>query len=101
MATTTVAVQTKFTSKNLFKCMCSSVVLVSTYCQLGISTLVSESECTAGGASTDDKTAIIQYRPVTSLAGNNNALTHYKESHDYNQISHVLSNIHGLYGVEL
>ena len=37
-----------FTSKNLFKS--SSVVLVSTYCQSGISTLISESESTASGA---------------------------------------------------
>ena len=52
-------------------------------------TSVSESESTAGGESTDDKTATVQYKPVTSLAGNNNALAHYKQSHGYDQISHV------------
>ena len=41
---------------------------------MGRSTSVSESESTASSASTDDKTATIQYKPVTSLAGNNNAL---------------------------
>ena len=58
---------------------------------------MSNSESTASGASTDDKTATIKYKPVTSLAGNNNALAHYKQSCGYNQISHALSNIHGLY----
>ena len=58
---------------------------------------MSESESTAGGASTDDKTATIQYRPVTSLAGNNNMLAHYEQSLGFDQISHALSNIHGLY----
>ena len=43
------------------------------------------------------KTATIQYKPVMSLAGNNNELAHYEQSHGYNQISHALSNIHGLY----
>ena len=38
-----------------------------------------------------DKTATAQYKPATSLAGNNYALAHYE------QISHALSNIHGLY----
>jgi len=71
---------------------------VSTYCRLGISTLVSESESTASGASTDDKTATIQYTPVTSLTGNSNARAHYEQSHGYDQTSHALSNIHGLYG---
>ena len=42
-----------FTSKDLFQS--SSVVLVSTYCQSGILTSVSESESTVTGASTDDK----------------------------------------------
>ena len=36
--------------------------------------------------------------PATSLAGNNNALAHYEQSRGYDQISHALSNIHGLYG---
>ena len=44
------------------------------------------------------KTATIQYKPVTSLAGNNKVFAHYKQSHGYDQISHALSNIHGLYG---
>ena len=44
------------------------------------------------------KTATIQYKPVTSLAGNNNALAHYKQSHGFNQISHALSDVRGLYG---
>ena len=44
------------------------------------------------------KTATIQYKPVTSLAGNNNALAHYEQSHGFNQILRALSNIHGLYG---
>ena len=52
------------------------MVLVSTYCQSGISTLVSESDSTASGVSRDDKIVTIQYKPVTSLAGNN-ALAHY------------------------
>ena len=52
------------------------MVLVSTYCRLGISTSVSESESTASSASTDNKTATIQYKPVTSLS-RNNALAHY------------------------
>ena len=53
-ATTTVpADKCFFTSKNHFES--SSAVLVSTYCQLLISTLVSESEYTAIGASTDGK----------------------------------------------
>ena len=43
------------------------------------------------------KTVTIKYKPVTSLAGNN-TLTHYKKSRGYDQISHALSNIHGLYG---
>ena len=53
--------------------------VVSTYCQSGISTLVSESESTASGVSTDDKTA----KPVTSLAGKNNALAHYEQSNSH------------------
>ena len=36
-------------------------------------------------------------KPVTSLAGNN-VFTHYKQSQNYNQISHALSNIYGLHG---
>ena len=62
-------------------------------------TSVSESASTTSGASAlDDKTATVQYKPATSLAGNNNALAHYKESRGYDQISHALSNVHGLYG---
>ena len=38
----------------------------------------------------------LQHRGEGSLAGNN-ALVHYEYSHSYNQISHALSNIHGLY----
>ena len=38
----------------------------------------------------------LQHRGEGSLAGNN-ALAHYEYSHSYNQISHALSNIHGLY----
>ena len=45
------------------------------------------------------KTATVQYKPVTSLAGNSNALPHYEQSCGYNQISHALSNMHGLYGL--
>ena len=38
-------------------------------------TSVSKSESTVSGASApDDKTATVQYKPATSLAGNNNAL---------------------------
>ena len=44
------------------------------------------------------KTATIQCKPVTSLASNNNALVQYKLSCGFDQISHALSNIHGLYG---
>ena len=64
------------------------MVLVSTYCQLGISTLVSESKSTASGASTDGN------HPITSLADNNNVLAYYETSRGYDQISHGLSNIH-------
>ena len=53
---------------------------------------------TSGAFAPDDKTATVQYKPSTSLAGNNNALAHYEQSHGYDQISHALSNIHGLYG---
>ena len=62
----------------------------STYCRSGISTA-------SAGVSTDDKTATVNYKPVTSLSGNNNALAHYEQSCGYDQISHALSNIHGLY----
>ena len=59
---------------------------------------MSKSESTASGAcALDDKTATVQYKPATSLPGNN-ALAHYKQSRGYDQISHALSNIHGLYG---
>ena len=34
-------------------------------------------------------------KPVMSLAGNNNALAHYEQSHGYDQISHAVSNITG------
>ena len=61
-------------------------------------TLASESESTVSGASApDDKTVTVQYKPATSLAGNN-VLAHYKQSRGFDQISHALSNIHGLYG---
>ena len=53
---------------------------------------------TSGASAPDDKTATVQYKPATSLAGNNNALAHYEQSRGYDQISHALSNIHGLYG---
>ena len=53
---------------------------------------------TIGASALDDKTATVQYKPATSLAGNSNALAHYKQSRGYDQISHALSNIHGLYG---
>ena len=60
---------------------------------------MNKSESTASGESTDEsKTATIQYKPVMSLAGNNNALAHYEQSPGFDQISHALSNIHGLYG---
>ena len=36
--------------------------------------------------------------PVTSLASNNNMLVNYEQSRGYDQISHALSNVHGLYG---
>ena len=42
------------------------------------------------------KTVAIQYKPVTSLAANNNALAHYEQSRGFDQISHALFNIHGL-----
>ena len=74
MATTTEAVLTKWFlyKQEPFESMCSSVVLVSTYCRSGLSTSVSESESTAGGVSTNDKkTATVHNKPVTSLAGNN------------------------------
>ena len=62
-------------------------------------TSVSESTSTTSGASVpDDKMATVQYKPATSLAGNNNTLAQYKQSRGYYQISHALSNIHGFYG---
>ena len=43
---------------------------------------VSESASTTSGASApDDKTATVQCKPATSLAGNNNALAHREQSH--------------------
>ena len=60
---------------------------------------MSESASTTSGASAlDDKTTTVQYKPATSLAGNNNALAHYEQSRGYDQKAHALSNIHGLYG---
>ena len=50
---------------------------------------MSEGESTASRASTDDKTAPIQYKPVTSLAGSNTTLAHYEQSCGYDQISHA------------
>ena len=47
---------------------------------------MSKGESTASGVSTDDETAAIQYKPVTSPAGNN-ALVHYKQLRGYDQIS--------------
>ena len=38
--------------------------------------MVSESESAASSASTDDKTATVQYTPITSLA-HNNTLAHF------------------------
>ena len=62
---------------------------------------MSESASTTIGASApDDKTATVQYKPATSLAGSN-ALAHYEKSRGYDQISRALSNIHGLYGWSL
>ena len=62
-------------------------------------TSVSKSASTASGASAlDDKKETVQYKPTSSLAGNNNALAQYEQSRGYDQISHALSNIHGLYG---
>ena len=59
---------------------------------------MSESASTTSGASApDDKTATVQHKPATSLAGNNNMLAYYEQSRGYDQISHALSNIHGLY----
>ena len=49
------AVWAKQTSKNLFENTCSSVVLVSTCCRLGILTSVSKNEFAASRASEDDK----------------------------------------------
>ena len=51
---------------------------------------MSKSKSTASDASTDDKTATIQYKPVTSLVGNNNALAHYEQSRGFDQISQVM-----------
>ena len=65
-------------------------LLVLTVSQAYILTSVSESESTASGASTDDKTATVQYKHVTILAGNNDALTHYEQSRGYNQILRVI-----------
>ena len=50
---------------------------------------MSENESTAsGGSAPDDKMATVQYKPATSLAGNNNsynALAHYEQSRGYDQ----------------
>ena len=54
--------------------------------------------CLRVRASLTSKTATIQYKPVTSLTDNNNALAHYEQSGGYNQISYALSNIHGCIG---
>ena len=51
---------------------------------------MSESKSTASGVSTDDKTATIQYKPVTSLTGNSNSFAHYEQSRGYDQTSHAL-----------
>ena len=49
---------------------------------------MSESASTTNSASAlDDKTATVQYKPATSLTGNN-ALAHYEQSRGYDQISH-------------
>ena len=40
---------------------------------------------TSGASALDDKTATVQYKPATGLAGNNNALAHYEQSRDYDQ----------------
>ena len=78
--------------------ICSRVAVWYTHCQSDISGDIGESTSTTSGASApDDKTATVQYKPATSLAGNN-ALAHYEQSRGYDQISHALSNIHGLYG---
>ena len=65
-----------------------------------ISTSVSERESSARSASKEDSNHpnYTTCKPVTSLTGNNNALARYEQSRGYNQISHALSNIHGLYG---
>ena len=63
-------------------------------------TSVSKSESTASGASTDDKKD--SNLPISACyeSGNNNVLAYIMNNHiiiaSYNQISHVLSNIHGL-----
>ena len=71
------------------------VVLVSTYCRLGISTSVTKGESAASSASTDDKTPTVQHKPVTSLSCNN-AFVHYSNVAMHDQISHALPNIDGL-----
>ena len=42
-----------------------------------------------------------EHEVCLAMSRNNNALAHYKQSRDYNQISHALSNIHGLYRCSL
>ena len=85
------------TKRFLYKArICSrvTVVLVSTYCQSGISGDISERKrvYSANGASApNDKTATIQYKPATSLAGNSNTLAHYEQSRGYDQIWHAYS----------
>ena len=66
------------------------MVLVSTYCQSGISTSVSEST-QAVRLQVISKTATAQYKPVMILVGSNNTLAHYEQSRGYDQISHALS----------
>ena len=95
MATTTVAAQTKWLlyKQEPVREYYSSVVLVSTYCRSGILTSVNESESTA---TTDDKTATVQYKPVTQVLLATK--TDYEQPRRYDQISHALSTIHGLCG---
>ena len=103
MATTTVTVDKTVSLQT------RTLIVTVTWALLATS--VSESGSTASGASIlmTSKTLTIQYKPVTTLAiaGNNNALAHYKQSPGCEQILHheysllALSDVISIYSLDL
>ena len=53
---------------------------------------MSESKYTSSSASRDDKTTTMQYKLVTSLAGNNSTVAYYEYSHGCIEIPHAIFN---------